>query len=162
MKLAYRILAYLIALGVAVQAAAIAYAFFGLGAWVEGGGVLDKSVIESGTAHFTGEGGLEFHGTVGMMVVPALGLLLLISSFFVKVPGAITWALIVVVSIALQVFLGLFAHSMYWLGALHGVFAFAVLAFATVAATRVSRAMKGATGGVVTERAPADASADSA
>ena len=43
MKAAYRVLAYLIAVGVAVQAASIAYGFFGLIAWIEDGGTLDQS-----------------------------------------------------------------------------------------------------------------------
>lgn len=56
MKMAYRILAYLIALGVVLQASAIAFAFFGLGSWVEGGGVLDKAFIESSTSSFPARG----------------------------------------------------------------------------------------------------------
>lgn len=156
MKMVYRVLAYLIALGVALQAAAIALGFFGLASWVEGGGVLDKAFIESGTSHFTADGAFEFHGTVGVMVIPILGLLLLISSFFVKVQGAIKWALIVFGSIVLQVVLGLFAHSIYWLGALHGLFAFAVLAFATVAASRIARAPIAAPQATADEPSPVD------
>ncbi len=47
MKSAYRVLAYLMALEVLVQAGAIAYALFGLGAWIQSGGVLDKAAMES-------------------------------------------------------------------------------------------------------------------
>ena len=43
MRATYRVLAYLLALEVVVQAAAIAWAVFGLTAWIEGGGVLDKA-----------------------------------------------------------------------------------------------------------------------
>jgi hypothetical protein len=141
MKMVYRVLAYLISLGVALQAAAVAIGFFGLAAWVENGGVLDKAGMESQTISFGGLWGLEFHGTVGIMVIPALGLLLVISSFFTKVRGAVTWALIVLGCIVVQIALGLFAHSFYVLGFLHGLFAFAVLAAATIAATRVARAV---------------------
>ena len=56
-----------------------------------------------------------------------------------------------------QVLLGLFAHSYYALGFLHGLFAFAVLGTATVAATRMTRAMKAAPAPVVATPAPADA-----
>jgi hypothetical protein len=41
MRTTYRVLAYLVALEVAVQAAAIAFAVFGLGLWIEDGGTLD-------------------------------------------------------------------------------------------------------------------------
>ncbi len=140
MKLVYRILAYLICLGVVLQAAAIALAFFGLGSWIEGGGTLDRSAMESGTTQFTGEGGLAFHGTDGMMIIPAIGLLLVISSFFTKAVGATRWALLVLGCIVVQVVLGMFAHSYYVLGAVHGLFAFGVLAAAAVAAVRVQRA----------------------
>ena len=43
MRKAYRVLAYLVAAGVALQAAAIAYAMFGLTKWIERGGTLDQS-----------------------------------------------------------------------------------------------------------------------
>jgi hypothetical protein len=140
MRVVYRVLAYLIALAVVLQAASIALAFFGLGAWIEGGGVLDKSAIESSSTHFQGEGGLAYHGTAGMMIIPALGLLLLIASFFTRSRGAIGWAGIVFGCIVVQVALGMFAHAAYLLGAVHGLFAFAVLATAGVAARRIARA----------------------
>jgi hypothetical protein len=139
MKMVYRVLAYLISLGVALQAAAIAIGFFGLANWVEAGGVLDKAGMESETITFGGLWGLVFHGMFGIFVIPALGLLLVIASFFTKVKGALTWALIVLGCIVVQVALGIFAHSLYALGFLHGLFAFAVLATATIAATRVAR-----------------------
>ena len=50
MRMVYRVLAYLIAGEVVVQAGAIAFAFFGLGAWIDGGGVLDKAAMESDRA----------------------------------------------------------------------------------------------------------------
>ena len=43
MKKVYRVLAFLVAAGVAVQAAAIAYGMFGLLKWIEKGGTLDKA-----------------------------------------------------------------------------------------------------------------------
>ncbi len=43
MKQAYRVLAFLIAAGVMLQAAAIAYGMFGLFKWVENGGTIDQS-----------------------------------------------------------------------------------------------------------------------
>jgi hypothetical protein len=41
MKSAYKYLAYAVPVLVAVQAAAIAFAFFGLSKWIEDGGTLD-------------------------------------------------------------------------------------------------------------------------
>ncbi len=43
MKQVYRVLAFLIAAGVAIQAASIAYGMFGLIKWIEEGGTLDQS-----------------------------------------------------------------------------------------------------------------------
>ena len=54
------------------------------------------------------------------MVLPVIALLLLISSFFAKVPGSIKWALIVFGVTVLQVALGLFSHEIAGLGWLHG------------------------------------------
>lgn len=139
MRVAYRVLAYLIALAVAVQAAAIALALFGLMAWVEGGGTLNMAAVESGQSLFAGEGGFAVHGTAGMMIIPILGLLLLICSFFVKSRRAIALAGITLGCIVIQVLLGMFGHSLYWIGAVHGLFAFALLAAAVIAATGVAR-----------------------
>lgn len=144
MKVVYRVIAYLIALAVVVQASSIALGFFGLGTWIENGGTLDKSAIESSTTHFTGEAGLAWHGTEGMMIIPALGVLLVISSFFAKSKGAISWSLIVLGCIVVQVALGMFAHSFYILGAVHGIFAFAVLGSAAYAGFRVGRPVRAA------------------
>jgi hypothetical protein len=139
MKLVYRVLAYLISLAVVLQAASIALGFFGLGSWIESGGTLNKTAMESGTTHFSGEVGLAFHGTVGTMVVPILGLLLVISSFFTRTRSAIWWSLIVLGCIVVQVLLGLFAHDAYALGAVHGIFAFAVMGASAYAGSAISR-----------------------
>lgn len=58
-----------VALEVLIQAAAIAYAVFGLSTWIEGGGVLDKAGMESETTDFTGVGGFALHGINGQVVV---------------------------------------------------------------------------------------------
>ena len=136
MKSTYRVLAYLVALGVVVQAAAIAYAFFGLGKWIEDGGVLDKATMESEGATFTGVVGFMIHGIAGEMVIPAIALVLLVVSFFAKVPGGVMWAGIVVALTALQVALGLLSSAVVGLGLLHGVNALALFAVAAMAAHR--------------------------
>lgn len=138
MKSVYRVLAMLVALGVVVQAAAIAYAVFGLTKWVADGGTLDKSVFESG-ASIGGETGFATHGTVGVMVLPVIVLLFLISSFFAKVPGGIKWALIVFAVTIIQVALGIFSHELAGLGWLHGANALILFGVAVSAAMRVGR-----------------------
>ena len=92
MRSAYRILAFVIAAEVIIQAAAIAYAIFGLGTWIQSGGVLDKAAMESETTAFTGDGGFALHGINGEMVFPLLVLILLVLSFFAKVPRGVMWA----------------------------------------------------------------------
>lgn len=149
MKSAYRVLAVLIAAGVAFQAAVIAYAFFALGAWVQGGGVLDKAAMEGGGG-VGGEGGLALHGVVGEMVLPALVILLLITSFFAKIPGGVKWALIIFGLTVLQVALAFAGFILgAGLGVLHGLNAFVLFGCALSAAMRVRRATT----------APAEASA---
>jgi hypothetical protein len=135
MRNVYRVFAALIALEVLVQASAVAYGIFGLGKYVEDGHTFTKSMMEEGSnTSFTGLGGLAVHGINGMMVIPLLGLLFLIVSFFAKVPKGVMWALITFGLIIVQVALGLFAHDVPALGILHGpnaliLFGAAVMAF---------------------------------
>lgn len=140
MKSVYRVLAMLIAAGVAFQAAVIAYALFALGAWVQGGGVLDKAAMEGGGG-VDGEAGLMLHGIVGEMVVPALVILLLISSFFAKIPGGVKWALIIFGLTVLQIALAFAGFILgAGLGVLHGLNAFVLFGCAVMAVMRVRRA----------------------
>jgi hypothetical protein len=89
MKQIYRVLAFLIAAGVAIQAASIAYGMFGLIKWIPEGGTLDRSteLRRVGRLH-----GISWHAW-GIFVISVISLLFLISSFFAKVPGGIQWAL---------------------------------------------------------------------
>jgi heme A synthase len=139
MKQVYRVFAYLIAAGVAVQAAAIAYGMFGLIKWVERGGTLDQSV-EPGP-ELGGYAGFSTHATVGIFVLPVIALLFLIFSFFAKIPGGIKWALLVFGLTVLQVALGLFAHEFAGLGWLHGLNALILFATAVMTGMRVKRAV---------------------
>ena len=120
MKQTYRVVSGLVALGVLVQAAAIAAGWFTAIHDVDNGLVIDKN-YEGNAFH-------GIHGFVGFNVMPLLGLILLIVSFFAakQVPGARKWAAIVFGLILLQVALALFAFSIPALGALHGLNALAV------------------------------------
>jgi hypothetical protein len=136
MRTVYRVLAWLMAVEVLVQAAAIAWAVFGLGKWIQAGGVLDKSVMESEVSAFPQETGFMVHGINGEMVVPALALLLLVVAFFAKVPRGVAFAGGVVGLVALQVVLGMLGHGIPGLGLLHGANALALFAVAVIAARR--------------------------
>jgi hypothetical protein len=120
MRTTYRALAYLVALGVMVQAASVAFGFFGLGKYVEDGGTLDKATLE-GDLSFTGALGLSVHSIDGSMVIPAIAVLLLVVSFFAKLTGGVRWAGFVFLAVVVQVLLGVFAHVMPALGMLHGL-----------------------------------------
>ena len=128
MRNVYRVLAYLLAVEVVVQAMAIAYAIAGLGKWVEDdGGVLNKQVLDSDSPDFQGVGGFMAHGINGTMIIPLLVILLLIVSFFAKVPGGVQKAAILFGLVALQVFLGIFSHEIPFVIVLHVLNAFAIL-----------------------------------
>lgn len=134
MRTTYRVLAWILALEVVVQAAAIAWALFGLTAWIDGGGVLDAAAIESESVQFDGVVGFMVHGMNGTMIVPAVALLLLIVSFFAKLPRGVTYAAALFVMVVAQVALGIYAHSLPSLGMLHGALALAILVTAVLSA----------------------------
>jgi hypothetical protein len=139
MRNVYRVLAYLLAVEVLVQAMAIAYAIAGLGKWVEDdGGVLNKQVLDSDSPDFPGVGGFATHGLNGMMIIPILVLLLLIVSFFAKVPGGVRKAAIVFGLVILQVVLGITSHSIPFVIVLHVLNAFAILGVAIMAGRSAS------------------------
>ena len=141
MKSAYRWLAMIIAAEVAVQAAAIAFAAFGMFKWIEDGGVLNKQVVESDNGpQFTGVAGFMIHGLNGEMVIPLLAIVLLVVSFFAKVPGGVKWAGFVLLAVVVQVMLGMLAHGVPSLGMLHGINALVLFTVALVASRRVAKA----------------------
>jgi hypothetical protein len=143
MRTVYKVLAYLVAAEVAVQAMVMVWAIAGLGKWVEGGGVFDKAVMESeGSQPFPEVAGINVHIMNGFFVIPGLVLLLLIISFFTKVRGAIKWAVIVFVLVIVQTQLGGLGHDFPLAGALHGLNALALFGVALYAGRR----MRAATG----------------
>jgi hypothetical protein len=153
LKSVYRVLAYLVALEVVIQAAAVAFALAGLGKWISEGGVLDAAAMESESIDFTGVVGFMIHGINGQMIVPLIALLLLISSFFAKIPGGVLWAGLVLLTVVVQVLLGIFGHGTPVLGMVHGAVAFVLFTFAVIAARKAEAVL----GGV--ERTPARGSA---
>ena len=136
MRSTYRALALLIALGVLVQAASVAFGWFDVIKDVDAGTVIDED--------FEGNAGHALHGMNGMMVMPLLGLALVVVSFFAKVDQGRKWAGLVLLAIVAQVVLAFVSFGAPVVGVLHGVNAFVVLGLALTAAQRV-RAVPAAT-----------------
>jgi len=125
MRTTYRVLAMLIALGVVVQAALIAVAWFDVLHSLDDGSVYDKNSADN-WAHL-------LHGTLGMMVLPTIALLLLIVSFFAHIPGGVKWAAITLGVTVLQILLAYAGFAAPIVGALHGINAFALAGVASIA-----------------------------
>ncbi|MBL7253071.1 hypothetical protein [Paractinoplanes lichenicola] len=136
MRKTYRVLAYVVAAEVVVQAIAIAWFVAGLGHWVTGGGVLDNAAMESDEIAFPEVYGVIVHGINGSIVVPVVALALLIVSFFAKIPGGVKWAVAVFVLTLVQGQLGYLGHEVPAVGGLHGLNALALFAVALITARR--------------------------
>jgi hypothetical protein len=124
MRAAYRILAMLVAIGVVVQVAVIAWGWFSVLHTVDDGGTFAKGDETAG---------MTAHGVIGFMIMPVIALLLLIVSFFAKIPGGVKWALIVFGDTVLQVVLAIISGPAPVIGALHGINALALAALASIA-----------------------------
>lgn len=124
MRLVYRILAMLVAVGVVVQAAAIAFALFDIEKKTGDGQLYSKD------SH---NGGVALHSVLGEMVIPVIALLLLIVSFFAAIPGGVKWAAITFGVLVLQVLLAYAGDALPAVGVLHGINAFALAAVASIA-----------------------------
>lgn len=135
MRGAYRVLALLIPILVALQAAFIAVNTFGIFAWVEDDNSLTKSVLE-GDWDWAGSWGAMLHGIVGMMVIPLIALVLLVVSFFAKIPGGVLAATFVFLATVVQVVLAFVSFGVPEVGALHGLNAFLMFGLAMTAAQR--------------------------
>jgi hypothetical protein len=137
MRTAYRVLAYLLAAEVLVQGMAIAYALAGLGHWIDkDGGVANKALFDSDNPDFPGVAGFMIHGLNGTMIIPILVLLLLIVSFFAKLPGGTKRAAIILGLIVLQVALGILSHEVPGLITLHVLNAFGIFVLAGLTGLR--------------------------
>jgi len=149
---AYRFLAFMIAVLVVVQAGAIALGFFGVNNWISDGGghVIDKEFLEcTEDCQSIGSGDIGFAIHMffnGLILIPLTSLVLLIVSFFAKVPGGVRWAAIIVVLVILQVIvLPVLSHEVgAGFGALHGVNALVLMGMAIMAGQRAHAAITGA------------------
>jgi heme A synthase len=134
MRTTYRVLAYLIAALVAVQSAVMVFAIAGLIKWVDDGGVLDSAALESEESMFSEDFGFAIHAVSGMYLIPLIALVLLIVSFFAKVPRGVMWAVSVFGLVVVQVLFGLFGFAAPVFGLLHGLNALVLFTVALVAA----------------------------
>jgi hypothetical protein len=131
MRATYVWLSRLIALGVVLQAAFIAFGTFDI-----------LKEADDGRA-YTGDfnAGQALHSIFGLGVIPLLAILMLVISFFAKIPGGVKFAAIVFGLVVLQfllAFLGFFSPAVG--GILHGLNAFALAAAAGIAGRRATTA----------------------
>ncbi|HYI53811.1 MAG TPA: hypothetical protein VEX57_07595 [Microlunatus sp.] len=136
MRSAYKILAHTVAGLVAFQAAVMVFAISGLVIWIDEGNSLSKSTMES-EPDFLGAIGFMLH-FFGAVLIVFLALVLLIISFFSKVPGGPKWAGFVFLAAVLQFAFGIFGHETPWSGLLHGLNALVLFTVALMAGRRVS------------------------
>jgi hypothetical protein len=138
MRKTYLILARTISVLIVVQAMAIVLIVAGLFHWIDGGGTLDKSVVDGWSDNppdWQGSiGGLFHFFLVGTILIPLSGLLLLIVSFFAKIPRGVGLASAIVVSIIVQYFSAVIADSAPYVGLIHGLNAFILLGLTVAAA----------------------------
>jgi heme A synthase len=132
MRAAYRVLAFAIAAMVAIQAGAIGYAVFAQFNWIEEGGTFDKAAFDTGAP---GTGAFMFHALFAGAVLLA-SLVMLIISFFAKIPHGVRWAVIVLIATIVQIALGVLSHLLAAIGALHGAAALVLFGVAVMAAMR--------------------------
>ena len=126
MQQAYRIICHIIAACVVIQAAAIAWATFSMGQYVQDG----KPITDS-----TDFAGFDVHQVVGQFIIPPLALVLLLIALIGKL--GIKWAAWLLVVVVIQVALAYASFAVPGLGILHGIVAFAVLGLAEIAARAV-------------------------
>jgi hypothetical protein len=128
MRKTYLFLARSISVLVVLQAMAIVLTIAGLFKWIEDGATLDKSVVDGWDANppdFAGSiGGLFHFFLIGTILIPLTGLILLIVSFFAKIPRGVAFAAAIVVSILVQYFSAMLADSAPYVGLIHGLNAF--------------------------------------
>ncbi len=138
MQKTYMVVARLIAILIVVQAMAIVFVVSGLFHWIDGGATLDKSVVDgwdSNPPTFQGSlGGFIHFFLVGVVLIPLSGLILLIVSFFAKIPRGVVLAAAVFVSIIVQYVAAVISSSTPWVGLIHGLNAFILLGLALAAA----------------------------
>ena len=127
MRTAYRVLAYLLALSVAVQTSLIAFGAFALEDSIDNGPVSDGDTT-----------GVTLHHSFAYVVV-LFAIALLAVSFGAKIEHGVRWAAIPIGLVVAQFFLAYAAYSAPVVGVLHGLNALAIFAVALLAGRRVPK-----------------------
>lgn len=139
MRQAYRILNYLLSLEVLIQAAVIAWYAFGVAKYADDNGSISHHQIEDGG--FNGHAGATIHAVNGFMIIPLIALVLLVVSFYARVPGGVRLAVITFVLVVLQAYvLPPLAEKAPAVGVLHGAVALGILALSIVSARKAGEA----------------------
>ena len=128
MRTAYRVIAYLLALSVAVQASLIAFGAFALENNIDNGPVSDGDTT-----------GVTLHHSFAYVVL-LFAVALLAVSFGAKVQHGVRWAAIPLGLVVVQFFLAYAAYSAAIVGVLHGLNALAIFTVALLAGRRVPKA----------------------
>lgn len=130
MRAVYRVLAMVVLAGVLIQLASVALGAFTTASDAEDGVAIDGAYNNVGqTVH--GIGGMAIGGVV---------LILLIVSFFAKVPGGVKFAAGLVGLVVVQIALATISFSIPALGVLHALNAMAIAGIAETAARRAKAA----------------------
>ncbi len=138
MRATYRVLAHIVAGLVMFQAAVMVFAVSGLYIWIQDGNSLTEAVMNSDSPpEFTGSMGFMLH-FFGALAVVLTSLILMIVSFFAKIPGGVKWGSAVFGLALLQFALGIFGHESPYSGLLHGLNALVLFTTALLAGRRVS------------------------
>jgi hypothetical protein len=144
---AYRFLAVMIAVLVVVQAGAIAWGYFGVANFITDGGVIDEEFLdctEDCQSIGSADAGFAIHMFFnGLILIPLTSLVLLIVSFFAKVPKGITLAATIFGLVVLQVLVlpALSREVGSGFGALHGINALVLMGIAIMAGSRAGAAL---------------------
>jgi hypothetical protein len=136
-KSAYRVLNYLLSLEVLIQAAVIAWYAFGIYKYADDNGSISHHQLEDGG--FNGHAGAVIHAVNGFMIIPFIALVLLVVSFFAKIPGGVRLAVITFALVVVQAFvLPALSAKAPAVGMLHGAVALAILGI-SIAGARLAR-----------------------
>ena len=128
MRATYRVLAYLIAGSVLLQAAWIGWGNFMMFKDVDDGKVI--------TEEYDGNVAQVLHSVFGLMIIPLLAIVLLVVSFFAKVDQGAKWAGFVLLAVVVQIALGFIAFGVPVVGFLHPLNAFVLLGLAVMTGRR--------------------------
>ena len=140
MKQAYRTLNYLLSLEVLIQAAVIAWYAFGIYKYADDNGSISHDQLANGG--FNGHAGAVIHSVNGFMIIPFIALVLLVVSFFAKIPGGVRLAVITFVLVVVQAFvLPALSEKAPAVGMLHGAVALAILGLTIVSARKARDAV---------------------